>query len=307
MSMKTLSIYLLIIIVLLGFGCQKDIETEENISKEKNCCRVIYLPVRIDHINDNTFDTSHVYYEYLNDKGDLKKINGSLGYELNYTYSNGQLKKAQLKWEPRQNQLVGETFWTYHYNNNICTGYDIIQWVGTPDPNSEPDENGQYPESSITWKEVVVNRYAFEWDNNRITSVTDTEGVYRYTYDEYNLKAAKETENTIPTYYSNFYYTHNDKNYFAKDVRNKELSMPVGFSPFGIAHSYKNDIIRIDWARGHISDPPFNNEYYVFKNKYNAAGYPIEIDQTYHGISDNGPYQRHSKSFITYKKITIHN
>ncbi|MND38249.1 hypothetical protein D3C80_289500 [compost metagenome] len=301
--MKTYALYLLMLCFSV-IGCQKDIGEDEIQSKAKKdkCCKckdVLFLPEelnvssRYSRYGGDTVTTgiSQYKFTYENDQGDLRSIiltypDGKKDTTL-FKYKNGLLDTV-IVLNTGPNELSTISKFTF-INNQIDTREEF-SW-----------DNQNTPSSDGTW--------TFTWNGNKLSSsFYNFLGKLLFEYDQDTIKSVK-TEKTpgyewaYETSWGDRYYTSNGKNYWAKNINNKEiLQYRVPFMAIPSEFDITKVVAIID--NTHPSTPPQRTEVYQYDNKYNDACYPIEINETHTG-RDDFPWIKQTIK-IKYKKVPLH-
>ena len=294
--MKTLSFYL-VLLSLTVIGCQKDIDEPSALSakndKNCNCNKARYLPIKVE-------ERGIVYtFNYLNDEGDLSEIkkdgpNFNDGTKWKFNYKNGFISEIIQSYDDSNS---GPDKITVQYtNSNLLTEVDFLSLHCYEDPywpSDDPHTVCEY-ESSL--------KYQFIWGNGKLKTYKRGSDLFNITYEN-NLLTSIERYPKI-NYYGDtrrlYYLT--DKNYWAKDIKNKELLFTLSLGILPIEKDLTKIIASFVKQDGSIIEEPA-----VFVSKYNNDGYPVEIkvSATIFNIDDNTTNTNTYTRKITYKKIIL--
>lgn len=289
--MKTYALYLLILCFSV-IGCQKDIGNEE---KPKNKKAKKYLPTEIRTISSEVIEDnspkateswvfpyllrSTVKLTYKDDEGNLLKFArwdtvGSEKYYQDYEFeydSSGLMKKVITS-----NGIFVTRVYKLYYNNGKLSRIDFAEPRNYGDP----------------WEEYYYRLHAnVYWQGDKIDYYESSRAKYKFKYNTECQLYAIECN-------SDFYYTtkltYFPKNYFAKDVKNKEIIYLV--LP-GLFYPTCKDLASITDL-----SPEAGNFYCKFDNQYNEDDYPIVV-KTDLKIYNGAFYHTQNQVKVNYKVI----
>ncbi|AFD08652.1 hypothetical protein [Solitalea canadensis] len=295
--MKTYALYLLILCFSV-IGCQKDIaENEADLAakKDKDCkCKILYLPVKRT-LEDTT--ALVMRFEYHDKVGNLSLIRmGKDGGPYLKVYYNDKTEITKVEYFEWYG-LRYEYLITYK-NNKIykCKKYEL--------------KNGS-SEFQLEW--------TLDWNKDALKEVIET-NIIEPTYgaqQKYQYLNPKEPNKILswsvvhPWNSINALYETNEKNYWAKDIKNKELYFLIFSDPSGnvnparIVPSQK-EINNMSSFRRSI-DFTYDT-IRVLEAEYNEHDYPIRTvqEQAIHWEGDGWFYEKYNSTIKTfYEKIIV--
>lgn len=286
--MKNYALYLLILCFSF-IGCQKDIGDE---STPKNKTASKYLPVELRRHeagnNTHSFGDNDGFYtlggsadvsiviSYIDNEGNIESIakkrpNGEIYDKLLFEYYEGLLYGIVKE------NSDGEG-WSFSYNNGKISSISRVEWQNVPNPDYygvPPCEN--CPQFIDELRSVIET--TIKWKGNQIDYL-ENEGEIDYQYNSECQLYKIISDGSSQT------FSYSPKNYWAKDIKNKEILsilFPYLFTP--TCH----DINKIDY----ITNSPFPNYYRFsqYSNIYNNDDYPEIINykhvQPYWNITDS--------------------
>lgn len=282
--MKTFSLYL-VLLSLSVIGCQKDIDEPSVLSakntKNCNCKKVKYLPIKVEQ------EGRVVYFIYLNDEGDLLAIQSDLnGLLWHFDYSNDILKEVSIS---DNNPTDDSRLVTIKYTNNLLSEMEFASIHCYEDPYWPVDD------PHIACERNTYRKNLFTWTNYKLTTYKKEDELFNLTYENNLLSSIERSPKTNSPGDTKRLNYHTDKNYWAKDIRNKEVlfALNLGFlSILPIEKDLSSSIDSYDRRNGSVDEVIT-----TYVSKYNTDGYPVEIEIK----TSTNTYTRK----ITFKKIIL--
>ncbi|MNS55071.1 hypothetical protein D3C72_878970 [compost metagenome] len=294
--MKNYALYLLFL-CLAFIGCQKDIgETDADLTakKDKKCnkCKVLYLPVN--NIGHLLYDS--IVFNYRDKYGNLNSIRtynrtyprANRGLDLIYD-KNNKVSKVQL----------------YPNTHFILVSYKA----------DKIDKCEEYYINQLN--DTIPNkRWTFTWNNEVLCKLKEFDFIQNSERIEtFEYKSNTNASELLSIKLNELYYNeltsvlYSGKNYWAKDIKNKELLL---ITPFGFPNLILPVQKEISYSRFY-RDYIFNARDRVtrlIEGDYNEAGFPTRVyydDHDYYlgdfAPGDNDDWSATYK--ITYEKVIV--
>ncbi|MOA04751.1 hypothetical protein D3C78_1243220 [compost metagenome] len=201
--------------------------------------------------------------------------------------------------------LSGPSVFTFTFNGDKASGYRSEHWAGYEDPfwpTVPPDENGEYPPAPVYWQLELYDSTTVAWSNSKLASFKNSNGKLTFNYTNDLLTSIQpETGSSFERQIGTITYSYENKNYWAKHIRNKDVLMLLFNRVF---HPLEQNPTKI-CVKGKDNYDTEILETYEYKSKYNEDGYPIEICETHSGIRHNThePFKVNTTYLIRYKTI----
>lgn len=294
--MKNYALYLLLVCFFV-IGCQKDIgETDVDLksTKDKNCnkCKALYLPVT---------NTGHLLYDsivfnYHDKHGNLSSIRtynrayppANIGLDFIYD-KNNKVSRVQL----------------YPRNEFILVGYKA----------NKIDKCEQYyvNQSGDT---IPTKRWTFTWNNEVLCKLKEFDFRQNSERTEtFEYKSNTDASELLSIKLNELYddeltsIVYSDKNYWAKDIKNKELLLVTPFKFPDLILPIQKEISYSRFYRDYVFSG-MDRITRLTEGDYNEAGYPTRVhydDHDYY-LGDFAPGDNDDWSTtyrISYNKVII--
>ncbi|AFD06244.1 hypothetical protein [Solitalea canadensis] len=293
--MKNYALYLLML-CLAVIGCQKDIgepDADLTAKKDKGCkCKVLYLPVTL--IRDPlTGDATHdsTVFKYCDKYGNLSSIKN---YDIDYRWRIDSAIQYYFFYNKKKEVSKVECY----YKNKIY--FTILV---------EYKADKIYKCTRYSNDNAVTNEWIFIWNKDvlkEIKNATTLTTIYNFEYknpdDPAELVHWTVGESSTGIEYSN-------KNYWAKDIKNKELLFVIGLRQSFLP--IKKEVLNSDYYSGESNWTSMAETIRLISADYNEADYPTrsfyeDILYYYGDIYSSGEHQ--DVSFTTkvkYEKVII--
>lgn len=215
-----------------------------------------------------------------------------------YTFDYKSNKLHTVNTTDQGSDLWGPPIYTFSFNTDKASGYRTENLAGYVDPfwpTVPPDENGEYPPAPIYWDLVLSDSTEFVWSNNRLISFKNHIGKLNFSYVNGDLASINPESPSSFELMGATTYTYDNKNYWGKNIKNKDILMLILSS---ILHPIDSNPSKICIKKKDSYDVEIL-ETFDYKGKFNEDGYPTEICETRSGIRFNT--HEAFKNKITYK------